>query len=192
MLEKIKNLMRMQDEVGKLNDRLAHTTLTVGQLKNELELLREESHEHSKKMNEKNAEIFKNFDENVNLMKNIKENFEKELFDFKLLKSQTQKKILDKFEEDLQKELKINLEKLNNDANDYNEIKSQFSNMTAKVNILSEEIDKFLNISANLKEKDFEMTHFAKQLIDMDKEKLELMRKIDTLERLVSRMRRTV
>ncbi len=184
--------MTVKEEVGKINEKLNLTTSSVRNLQNELELLREESHEHVKNINEKNNEFFRNFDENVNLMKNIKENFEKELFDFKLLKSQTQKKILEKFEEELQKELNIKLEGLNKDADQYNELKGQISNITLKVNDLSEEMNKFLAISKNIKERDFEMTHFAKQLIDMDKEKLELMRKIDTMQKLVGRMRRTV
>jgi chromosome segregation ATPase len=192
MLQKIKELMTVKEEVGKINEKLNLTTSSVRNLQNELELLREESHEHVKNINEKNNEFFRNFDENVNLMKNIKENFEKELFDFKLLKSQTQKKILEKFEEELQKELNIKLEGLNKDADQYNELKGQISNITLKVNDLSEEMNKFLAISKNIKERDFEMTHFAKQLIDMDKEKLELMRKIDTMQKLVGRMRRTV
>ena len=192
MIQKIKELMRVKEEVDKINDRLNNTTSSVRNLQNEIELLREESHEHVKKINEKNNEFFRNFDENVNLMKNIKDNFENELFDFKLLKSQTQKKILEKFEEELQNELKIKLENLNKDANEYNELKQQISNITLKVNSLSEEINKFLAISKNIKERDFEMTHFARQLLEMDRDKLELMRKIDTMERLVSRMRRTV
>jgi len=192
MLQKIKELMAIKDEVDKINDRLIHTTSSVRNLQNELELIREESNEHVRKINEKNTEFFRNFDENVNLMKNIKDNFEKELFDFKLLKSQTQKKILDKFEEELQKELQIKLENLNKDASQYNELKDQISNITLKVNTLSEEINKFLAISKNIKERDFEMTHIERQIREGDKEKLELMRKIDTMERLVSRMRRTV
>ncbi len=192
MLQKIKDLMRIKEEIDKINDRLSNTTNSVRNLQNELELLREESHEHIKGINEKNTEFFKNFDENINIMKNVRDSFQKELFDFKLLKSQTQKKIIEKFEEELQKELQVKLENLNKDAEEYNDLKKQIANISLKVNDLSEEMNKFLRISKNLKEKDFEMTHFAKQLLEMDKEKLELMRKIDTLERLVSRMRRTV
>lgn len=192
MLQKIKELMRVKEEIDKINEGLSSTTNAVKNFQNELELLREESHEHVKRINEKNTEFFKNFDENIDIMKNVRDSFQKELFDFKLLKSQIQKKLIEKFEEELQKELKIRLENLNKDAEEYNDLKKQMGNISLKINSLSEEMNKFLGISKNLKERDFEMTHFAKQLLEMDKEKLELMRKIDTLERLVSRMRRTV
>ena len=41
-----------------------------------------------------------------------------------------------------------------------------------------------------IKKEDFELTKYARHLMEADKEKLELMRKIDTLERLVSKIRR--
>ena len=191
MIQKIKGLMRIKEEIDKINDKLNNTTEIVDNLKNEVTTLKEQINNQISNIN-KNSELLKNFDENINLMNNIKDNFEKELFDFKLLKSPTKRTILEMFEEELQKELQLRLGSLNKDAEEYNELKKLIANISLKVNTLSGEIDKFVNISQNLKEKDFEMTHFAKQLLELDKEKLELMRKIDSLQRLVSRMRRTV
>ena len=99
---------------------------------------------------------------------------------------------MQKFEEELGKELKLNMESLKADAEKYNELKGQINSISFKVNDLSDEIGKFLNISRHIKEKDFEMNRFARDLLAMDKEKLELMRKVDTLQRLVGRMRRAV
>ena len=192
MLQKIKNLMQIREEIDKINEKLSNTTEAANSLKNDINALKEQLNSYISKINEKNSEFFRNFDENINIIKNARDSFQKELFDFKLLKSQTQRKILGKFEEELQKELQLKLGNLNKDAEEYNELKGQIANISLKVNNLSEEISKFLSISKNIKERDFEMTHFARQLIDMDREKLELMRKIDTLERLVGRMRRTV
>ena len=123
-------------------------------------------------------------------MKTIRHDFEKELFQFKLLKGQMQKNIIEKFEEELDKELKIQIDKLKIDSEKYNELKDHISEITNKVNNLGEEINKFVAISSNIKKEDFELTRFANQLHEMDKEKLELMQKIDTLERLISKMRR--
>lgn len=192
MLQKIKGLMQIKEEIDKINEKLSNTTESTSNLKNSINELKDQLNSHINNINEKNSEFFKNFDENINVIKNARDSFQKELFDFKLLKSQMQRKILEKFEEELQKELRVKLENLNKDAQEYNELKKQITEITLKVNNLSEEINKFLNVSKNIKERDFEMTHFAKQLLDMDKEKLELMRKIDTLERLVGRMRRAV
>ena len=184
--------MQIKEEIDKINEKLSSTTESTTNLKNDINALKEQLNSHVIKINEKSNEFFKNFDENINIIKNARDSFQKELFDFKLLKSQMQRKILEKFEEELQKELQVKLENLNKDAGEYNELKKQITNISLKVNNLSEEINKFLNVSRNIKERDFEMTHFAKQLLEMDGEKLELMRKIDTLERLVGRMRRAV
>ena len=192
MLQKIKGLMQIKEEIDKINEKLGSTTESTTNLKNDINALKEQLNSHVIQINEKSNEFFRNFDENINIIKNARDSFQKELFDFKLLKSQMQRKILEKFEEELQKELQVKLENLNKDAGEYNELKKQITNISLKVNSLSEEINKFLNVSRNIKERDFEMTHFAKQLLEMDGEKLELMRKIDTLERLVGRMRRTV
>jgi len=192
MLQKIKGLMQIKEEIDKINEKLSSTTESTTNLKNDINALKEQLNSHVIQINEKSNEFFRNFDENINIIKNARDSFQKELFDFKLLKSQMQRKILEKFEEELQKELQVKLENLNKDAGEYNELKKQITNISLKVNSLSEEINKFLNVSRNIKERDFEMTHFAKQLLEMDREKLELMRKIDTLERLVGRMRRAV
>jgi len=65
------------------------------------------------------------------------------------------------------------------------------SSMVAQIKNISTEINKFSDISKNIKKEDYELTKFANQLLDLDKEKLELMRKIDTLERLIAKQRRS-
>ena len=110
--------------------------------------------------------------------------------EFKLLKGQLQRKILDKFEEELQKDLEVNREALKKDTQDYNELRKKVAEILSRLNMTSEEINKFTEISKSIRKEDFELTKFARHLIDMDREKLELMRKIDTLERLVSKIRR--
>ena len=135
-------------------------------------------------------EFLTNFKDDLGIIKELRKDFEEEMYRFKGLKDNIQKKIMEEFEEELQKELKLQMENLKKDATDYKELKEKISNITIKVNNLSEEITKFVNISNKIKEKDFEMEKFAKQLLEADQEKLNLMRKVDTLERLIARMRR--
>lgn len=182
--------MAMNEQVDVIKNNLNYATTSIAELKNEIETLKQHLDQNVSNINDKNTEFFKNFDENVNVIKQLRHDFEKELFDFKLLRSQMQKKIIEKFEEELDKELKIQIEKLRNDADSYNELKNNITEISNKVNNLGEEINKFIEISRNIKKEDFELAKFSKQLLEMDKEKLELMRKIDYLERLVSKMRR--
>jgi len=186
MIQKIRDLLKTKEEMDLINKNIEENNKLISELKTELELLKRELNENQKIQ----LEFLRNFKENLNIIKNLKEDFGKELVEFKLLKGQLQRKILDKFEEELQKDLEINREALKKDAEDYNKLREKVAEILSRINMTSEEINKFMDISKNIKKEDFELTKFARHLIEMDKEKLELMRKIDTLERLISKIRR--
>ena len=186
MIQKIKDLMKIKELIDEINGKVNSHSETVGSLKNEIVELKTQLGE----IKDYQKEFLANFKENVDLIKRVREDFEKEMYRFKGLKEKTQKNIMDKFEEELQKELKLQMESLKKDYGDYEEVKKGLNGVAVKLGSLNEEIAKFTNISSSIKEKDFEMEKFAKQLLDRDKEKLNLMKKIDTMERLISRMRR--
>ena len=190
MIQKIKDLMAMKDEIDVIKNNINYTANTINDLKTEVTALKEQINNNINEISNKNNEFFRNFNENIESMKAVRHDFEKELFQFKLLKAQLQKKIIEKFEEELDNELKVQTGKLNADAEAYNGLKENISRIASRVNILSEEMNKFISISSNIKKEDFELTRFANKIMEMDREKLELMQKIDTLERLVSKMRR--
>ena len=178
--------MKTKEDLDLINKNIEENNKIISELKAELTALKNEVSE-TKSIQQ---DFLRTFKDNLTVIKNLREDFGKELYEFKLLKGQLQRKILDKFEEELQKDLEINRESLKKDANDYNELRNKVSDILSRLNLSSEEIDKFISISKNIKKEDFEMTRFARQVVDMDKEKLELMRKIDGLERLVSKIRR--
>lgn len=182
--------METREEINIIKNNINYTTSAVSELKEEIASLKESLNNNLDEINHKSTEVLKNFEENMNVIKEISHNFEKEFFQFKLLKSQMQKKLMEKFEEELDKELKIQSEKLEGDGKIYQELKENISEIIKKVNRLGDEINKFIEISQTIKKEDFEMTRFANKLREMDKEKLDLMRKLDTMERLVSKMRR--
>src|SRR3989344_4450124 len=186
MLQKIKDLMKTKEEIDSINKNVEENSRIVSDLKLELEALRKELSENKKLQDE----FLKNFRENLTVIKNLREDFGKELVEFKLLKGQLQRKILEKFEEELQKDLEVNREALKKDTQDYTELRKKVSEILSKLNLTTEEITKFVEIGRNIKKEEFELTKFARHLLEMDREKLELMRKIDTLERLVSKIRR--
>lgn len=190
MLQRIKELMAINDEIGIIKNNLKYTTNSANELKAEISSLKEQIDNNVSDVASRNDEYFKNFNENLQVIKAVRHEFEKELFQFQLLKSQMQKAIIQKFEEELDKELKIHMESLKNDAKEYNELRQGIKDITTELNGLRDEINKFAFISRNIRKEDFELTKFANQLLELDKEKLELMRKIDTLERLVSKIRR--
>ncbi len=186
MLTKIKELMNVKDNLDEINRSAQDSNKAISELKADLESLKKELEEL--KTNQK--EFLKNFREDLAVIHNLRADFGKELYEFKLLKGQLQRKILDKFEEELQKDLEVNREALKKDVSDYNELRKKIGEIASRLNMTNEEITKFVEISKNIKKEDFELTKFARHLLDMDREKLELMRKIDGMERLVSKIRR--
>ena len=186
MLQKFKDLLKIKEEIDIINKNIEESTRITSNLKNELESLKKELTE----IKANQQEFLKNFKENLFVIKNLREDFGKEIYEFKLLKGQLQRKLLEKFEEELQKDLEVNREALKKDTEDYNELRKRAAEILSRLNLTSDEINKFIEISKNIKKEDFELTKFARHLIEMDREKLELMRKIDTLERLVSKIRR--
>ena len=186
MLQKIKDLMRTKEDIDKINKNIEENSNIISGLKTELESLKKELSETKTSQ----QEFLKNFKDNLFVIKNLREDFAKEVYEFRLLKGQLQKRLLEKFEEELQKDLEINRDNLKKDAEDYNDLRKKVSEILSRLNLTNEEINKFTEISKSIKKEDFELTKFARHLIDMDREKLELMRKIDTLERLVSKIRR--
>ena len=182
----IKDLMKTKEVIDSINKNIEDNNKIIsglnadlGELKKELVEIKTSQHD-----------FLKNFKENLFVIKNLREDFGRELYEFKLLKGQLQRKILEKFEEELQKDLEIQRDSLKKDAEDYNELRKKAAEILSRLNLTTEEINKFVEISRSIKKEDFELTKFARHLLDMDREKLELMRKIDTLERLVSKIRR--
>src|SRR3989344_1853966 len=123
MIQKIKDLMSVNAQIDVIRNNINYTTNSVNDLKAEIEALKEQISNNANEINNKNNEFFRNFNENVESIKAVRHDFEKELFQFKLLKAQLQKKIIEKFEEELGKELKIQMETLKTDSESYNNLK---------------------------------------------------------------------
>ena len=70
------------------------------------------------------------------------------------------------------------------------EVESTANGIRDELNSLSGDVKKLADVSAHISAKDFEMTKFAAQLKVDDGEKLKLMRQVDSMQRLVSSLRR--
>ena len=186
MIQQIRDLMKIKEEIDTTNKNISENSKIVSDLKNELESLKKEFAE-AKLLQQ---EFLKSFRDNISAIESMRKDLGSEIFEFKLLKSQMQRKILEKFEEELHKNLESNKETLKKDIDDYNELRKKFNEILSTINLTNNGLNKFIEIGKNIKREDFELTKFAKQFLEMDNEKLRLMRKIDNLEHLISRMRR--
>lgn len=190
MIQKIKGLISMKGEIDRMKSSLENASSSIESLKNEIASLKGQINDSVSQINAKNSELLKNFNENLGLMQEIRQNFEEELYQFKLLKSQMQKKMMERFEEELNKELKMQMEALKNDSQSYSRLKDEVGSISQKISALNNEMHRLISVSSTIKKEDFQLTRFANRIFEADREKLDLMRKIDALERLVSKMRR--
>ena len=186
MLIKIKGMMKIKEAIDEVNSKLETTASELGGVKKEIKQLTEET--TILKNNQK--DLFLDFKENIGLMKDIREDFEKETYNFKLLQNHLQSRILEKFENEIRDNLVKEFEKLKTDVSNFNRLKNKVDDVGAYAEELSEEINKLIQISKKIKKEDFELNKFASKILEADEEKLKLMREIDTLQRLISKMRK--
>lgn len=114
-----------------------------------------------------------------------------EIYDFKLLKGNLNTKILEKFDVEVRGALDTHLSKLQADADQFRKLKQDLSVTSDKVKEAAGELDKFNRIAQQIKEADFSLVRHAKKLEGMERDKLALMKKVDYLERMVSKARRS-
>lgn len=186
MFDKIKGLIEAKEEIDKINKFLEETKNSLADFKEEFSAVKKELDDI--RLNQK--EFLKNFKENMDIIKNTKDDLKNSVYDFNLLKNKLQNKIVEKFEEELKKELNINLEKLKKESENYNTLKTNLDAVSLKTKGISNEIDKFIEIGKSLKKEDFELTQYHRELLKADHEKLELLQRIDVLEKLIAKLRR--
>lgn len=190
MIQKFKDLSKVGEHIDEIKGQVESHNEDVTSMRESFAGLKEEVAELKSivaKQNEELAglrEIHKEFSE-------IKESFAKELYDFKIVKSDVQKKIMEKFDKEIHDELAKNFSKIKTDLDTFNKLKSDIELISSKTVKATEEIDKFNKIAKQVKEGDYNLSKYAKELAKADSEKVALLKKIDTLERLVSKQRRS-
>ena len=116
----------------------------------------------------------------------LQDDFSKELSEFKLAKSRMESK----FQDAVQRDLKQYIADLRQNLSGFHDVSKETVVLTKDLRSARAEIDKFNAIAKKLQEKDFDLFKFSKQLEAMNREKLNLLKKIDFLEKLVARERR--
>jgi len=186
MLKKIRGFYNLTEDIE---------TLTIG-FKTFQQLMEQISRQFKTELEElkdiKNYQMgyLETYKRNLGDIEKLKKILEREVQDFQSLKLQTQKTILDKFERQLRMNfLKYN-EELKIDKDKYEKIKEKVDATIQNIFMLNGEIGKFMEVSRKIKTADYDLTKFHTQIIREDKNKLELMQRIDQLERMLAKMKR--
>ena len=141
-------------------------------------------------MHSDNAAHLMQLKQEVDELRDAKEQVLGELNELKLLKTHIKQKLVDELTKEFKEELQSQTERIKTDVKSYNDMKQSLQSITLRLEQVKGEMDKFNSIAKNIKEKDFSLERHAKQLKNFSDEKHELLKKIDALERLVGRERR--
>ncbi|MAF36597.1 hypothetical protein CL622_05775 [archaeon] len=132
------------------------------------------------------SEVVEKYEQDKNSITQLREDLEQEVHAFKVGRT----KMVTDGMSSVERVLDEQMDKIKIDADAYNEVCDSIKTVSKTLENVEDEIQKFLTISTTIKKQDFQLTKFTKKIFEADKEKLELMKRIDTLERMVAKMRR--
>ncbi len=133
-----------------------------------------------------NRKLSESVKEAVFAVQNLNSELEESTTDLKVLKGHLQTRIADKIEE----EFRSLLSRFEKDVDSIGKLNSEIMTIHTEISRLRAEIERLSKVSSSIKSMDFELSNYAKRLQADDAEKLRLMRQIDSMERLVSKIRR--
>ncbi len=186
MIQKIKDLLRIKEDISELSKKFDENLELTKEFNQNIRGMKEEIDSLKASQND----MVVKFKEDSASIRETKEELRKEVNDFKILKSRLEIKLVESFEEEIKKDLIPRFERLEKHVREFESLGEGVKIIATRVVSLSSELEKFCDISKNLKKEDFELTQFANKLKSMENDKLDLLRKIDSLERLISKMRR--
>ncbi|MBW2965000.1 hypothetical protein KY363_06090 [Candidatus Woesearchaeota archaeon] len=194
MISKMKGIMSASDRIDAVSK-------SVSTIKSDMKGQSEEIASFCKEAAALRAEVKRLADEQskfakeasaqLDALKSARQDLEKEVYDFKLIKADIKSRLVADLTDDFRAVLKKEAEKLDTDVKRFNELKDELSHLVGKFRSVEDEIAKFKSIAGDVKAADFQLARHAKELTQADSEKLKLLQKIDQLEHLVSKMRRS-
>jgi chromosome segregation ATPase len=193
MINSIKDLVQMSKQLQRLNEKIEgyHQEIdslneAVGGLKKEVDGISKST----KEIKDEASSAVSAINREVVDLRKTNEQFKKSIYDFTVIKKEIQKDILSKFDTKLKEELVTTSRELRHSVNDYNELRDGLKSTSKEVEEISSKCIRLQKIMDQVKEQDFQCVDFTKKVEDLSREKLSLLRKLDSMERLVARSRR--
>ncbi|MBT3304343.1 hypothetical protein HN592_03715 [Candidatus Woesearchaeota archaeon] len=179
-------ITEMQSLLDSLNGRVKNQNIELARLKESNEELTQElddSRNNLKALAEQLNFLTETF-------KQINSEFRSELSDTKLFLSKAKKDLVNDLSVEFSTEMQARTKSLTEDLDSFKELKTKIDAMSEDSSNMKSEIAKFINIAQTVKKGDFDLSKYAKTLDEGNQEKLELLRKVDSLERFIAKQRR--
>lgn len=191
MIDKIRKTFKSVNEIEDIKNKLASAKKEIEDIKESLVNIEKGMKEKSERYEKENKVMLEEKRKAIDVIKSVGVDFQKELNDFKTLKNKLQTEIVNQVARDIRKEMNIYIMNIKQKIDSLNNAAKDIENISSNSAKTMESIDKLRAISSEIKKEDFELVKYAHELHNNDKEKLNLMRKIDVLERLIAKQRRS-
>ncbi len=191
MLDKIRKAMTSIDEVQTIKKELLNVKKELSNSKNAFDDALVEIKESVKKQTKEHLDILKKKEDSIVRINNVASEFEKSLNEFKTMKSNLQNKVIQDVSQEIKKELNVYIMNVKEKIDDLNDAGKEILKASENTSEMLSVFNKIKDIGSKIKKEDFELTKHAAELMKNDKEKLELMKKIDNLERLIAKQRKS-
>lgn len=165
----------------------------IGKLRREVKKNIREGNEQKEEFEKLNLEVKSILADQKEINKTIKINSEilnKTIAELALFKPQIEKKLLRETTQVIEKELGQVVNTIDAQASGFSQAKEILNKHLTKSKELFVEQEKIKTLISSIKAKDFELEKYAKELNKNDKNKLEMMKRIDELETMMARMKR--
>jgi len=177
----------LNNEIKSLNSKVKTISRSFEEQENILHKFQADFQELSKKQDlflEKNEKLLEQITSQEKILG-------KAIAEINLFKPRLEKQLLDKFSLGLEQELANITNKIKAEMNGYNSSKELLTKYIKQTKDAMNELDKFQRLANLIKNKDLELNEYNKILEKNDQEKLRLMKKIDHLENLLVKLKKT-
>jgi len=195
MFKRIKDLVEMSRIVDQISKRIEKNTRMIDELDKTVSGFREQMKgfvKDSDSMAIKQSKLVERFAKDTSEIGQIKDEFKKSIYEISVFRKDVYSDLLKRFEETVSAEIEDKTKELQTGSAHYKKLSTEISKIGERTVETQEVLDKLLRVGKRIKEGDFELGKFANQMRRLEGEKMALLRKIDTLERLVSRLRRKI
>jgi len=187
MLGKLKEVISLSDEIRDLKDSFSKLNAELKEIKNRLDDNATSSKDDRKKESEDLRILVSEISKIKSDMRTISDEYSSELNAFRITKKNIQERLSVEFRDESKK---ISSDMASH-LSAYKDLESSMTKMSQNVDNFNVFLKSLKSLSEEIVKKDFELKNYAKVLDNNDREKVELLKRIDGLEKILSNMKRS-
>ncbi|MFH1408310.1 MAG: hypothetical protein ABIH34_00210 [Nanoarchaeota archaeon] len=193
MIDRLKGILAVEDKVGRLqlkleemNKHLETISSKITKACENVSLTEEKAGGIMDALKEQKGMIH----EELSQISEARKKLVSEMRELKLVKGRIHEEMQQELKEELERSLKKFHEQIAQTLIPLQDLVKEASSHRTEIKDMTTEMKRFEAIAKSLKEKDFTLDRHARNLAAVEEEKLKLMRRIDSLERMIGKQRR--